>query len=400
MEDILADFHRVVLPRITHWNHPRFHAWFAVSASGPGILAELLTAALNVNAMLWRSCPAATELEQIVAAWVLQWLGLPSAWFGMIVDSGSTAVLQAMVAARQRARVGSLVAYVSEHTHSSVGKAAQILGIPTRRIETDGSFRIDPERLSRAVAEDKSRGLRPFFVAATVGTTSSAAVDPVGGIARVCREQDVWLHVDGAYGGAFGLLPECRELLDGVELADSFVLNAHKGLMVPLDCSLLYTARPSALRDGFATEASYLTSGVESLDFKDYGIALGRRFRALKLWFVLRYFGREGLAANLRESRRMAAWLAGRISRNARLELIAPPDFGLVCFQARQGGDATRELMRRIDASGRFLLSGTTLNGNPAIRVAVGNCRTCQADIEELWTAIEKEAPAILTSEF
>jgi aromatic-L-amino-acid decarboxylase len=399
MEAILADFNSLVLPRVSHWNHPHFHAYFSVSSSGPGILGELLTAALNVNAMLWKSCPAATELEQITAAWVLDWLGLPDRWFGMILDSASTAVLQAMVAARQRVEPqsraigpsGKLTAYISEHTHSSVEKAALAAGMGqsnVTRIGVDRCFRMDTERLARTISDDVARGCRPFFAAATVGTTSSAAVDPVIEIADICRENDMWLHVDGAYGGSFGLLAECRHFLDGVERADSFVVSPHKGMMVPLDCSLFYTAHPEVLRNAFSLEAEYLRTDVEAVDFMDYGVALGRRFRALKLWFVLRYFGRNGLAANLRESLRMAVWLAERIVSDTRLELAAAATMGLVCFRVRRGDSATKELMRRINSSRDFFVSHTALDGKFILRVAVGNNRTRQRDMDELWDSI------------
>src|SRR5271157_47967 len=400
MDAILEDFEQLILPRITHWNHPRFHAYFSISSSAPGIFGELLTAALDVNAMLWKSCPAATELEQIAVSWVLDWLGLPSAWFGMIVDSASNAVLQAIVAARQRAEPesrlagpsGRLVAYVSEHTHSSVEKAALAAGIGqqnVRHIATDAGFRMRPEALAHEIRADLAKGLRPFFAAATVGTTSSTAVDPVAEIASICRENGLWLHVDGAYGGSFGIVPECRNLLDGVERADSFVVNPHKMMMVPLDCSLFYTAHPTLLRSAFSLEAEYLkTDAADAVDFMDYGLALGRRFRALKLWFVMRYFGREGLVAILRENLRMAAWLGERIAADARFDLVAPATMGLVCFRLRRGDAATRELMRRINRSGRFFVSHTVLAGRFTIRVAIGNIRTQQRDVEELWIAI------------
>ncbi len=400
MEAILADFEQLILPRMTLWNHPRFHAYFSISASAAGILGELLTAALDANAMLWKSCPAATELEQITTAWVLDWLGLPSEWFGMIVDSASNSVLQAIIAARQRAEpesrakgpTGRLAAYVSEHTHSSVEKAAIAAGIGqrnVRHIAADAGFRMRPEALAEAIRADLASGLKPFFAVATVGTTSSTAVDPVAEIAWICREYDLWLHVDGAYGGSFGIIPECRYLLDGVELADSFVVNPHKMMMVPLDCSLFYTAHPALLRSAFSLEAEYLkTDAVDAVDFMNYGLALGRRFRALKLWFVMRYFGREGLAAILRENIRMAAWLGERIAADARFELAAPAAMGLVCFRLRQGDDATRELMRRISISGRFFVWHTVLEGRFAIRAAIGNIRTQQRDVEELAIAI------------
>lgn len=406
MEAILKDFEQVVLPAVTHWNHPHFHAYFSISASAPGILGELFTSALNVNAMLWKSCPAATELEQTMVAWVLDWLGLPSRWFGMIVDSASSAVLQAVVAARQKAEPesrsvgpsGRLVAYISEHTHSSVEKAAIASGIGqsnVRHIAVDRQFRMCPDALAEAIASDRARGLAPFFVAATVGTTSSAAIDPVPEIAAICRTAGLWLHVDGAYGGMFGALPECKHVLDGVEHADSFVVNAHKLLMVPLDCSLFYTGHPDLLRSAFSMQPEYLKTDAATVDFMDYGVALGRRFRALKLWFVMRYFGLDRLAAILRENVKMADWLAEQISVHPRFQLVTPADMGLVCFRIREGDAHTRELSRRINGSGRFFVSHTVLEGRFVIRVAIGNIRTRQQDIEELWVAIKNIAEAL-----
>ncbi len=400
MEKILCDFEKVILPSVTHWNHPRFFAYFSISSTAPGILGELLTAALDVNAMLWKSCPAATELEQSTVQWVLEWLGLPSTWFGMIVDSASNAVFQAIVAARQRAEPesravgpsGRLIAYVSEHTHSSVEKAAIAAGIGQsniRHIAVDANFRMKPDVLAEAIRSDLARNLKPFFAAATVGTTSSTAIDPVSEIARICRVYGLWLHVDGAYGGTLGMLPECRHFLDGVEQADSFVVNAHKLMMVPLDCSLFYTRDPEVLRAAFALDAEYLkTEAHGAVDYMDYGLALGRRFRALKLWFVMRYFGRDGLVAVLRRSLEMAARLAERISADSRFEVMAPVNMGLVCFRLREGDDATRELMRRINETGAFFVSHTVLDNKFTIRVAFGNIRTDWHDVEALWTAI------------
>jgi len=399
IDAILRDFEDSILPHITHWNHPRFHAWFSITSSGPGILGELLTAALDANAMLWKSCPAATELEQGTLAWVLEWLQLPAEWFGMIVDSASTAVLQAIVAARQRAEPRSreagssnrLVAYVSEHTHSSAEKAAITAGIGqsnVRHVPVDSGFRMRPDALERAIRSDLARQMKPFFAVATFGTTSTTAVDPVAEIAAICRANGLWLHVHGAYGGTFGLLPECRHLLDGAEMADSFVVNAHKMMLVPLDCSLLYTRHPEALRTAFALAADYLaTDAVNVVDYADYGLALGRRFRALKLWFVMRYFGRDGLAAILREKLKMAAWLGEQIAYDHRFELLAPATMGLVCFRAREGDAATMDLMRRVNSSGSFV-SHTRLSGRLAIRIAIGNIRTNQSDVEQLWAAI------------
>jgi aromatic-L-amino-acid decarboxylase len=303
----------------------------------------------------------------------------------MIVDCASTAVFHAMVAARERAGgpLHNLVVYLSDQTHSSVEKAAIAAGIDRANIRC-----IDLRVLGQTVRADIASGLRPFFVAATVGTTSSAAIDLVPAIAYVCHKRRLWLHVDGAYGGAFGLLPECRHFLEGVERADSFIVNPHKGMMVPLDCSLLYTARPEAFRAAFMLRPEYLKTDAETVDFTDYGLALGRRFRALKLWFVLRYFGREGIAANLRKNLRLAAWLAGRVGAHPRLALAAPVTMGLVCFRVRSGDDATRDLMRRLNDARRFFVSHTVLDGKVAIRVAIGNVGTRSEDIEELWEGI------------
>jgi aromatic-L-amino-acid decarboxylase len=400
MDVILRDFRELVLPLITHWNHPRFHGYFSISSSAPGILGELLIAALNINAVIWKSGPAATELEQVTAGWLLEWLQLPSSWFGMIVDSSCVSVLQAIVAARQRTepegRISGisrrLVVYVSEHTHSSIEKAALAAGIGqsnVRHIPADAQFRMRADVLATTIQSDLAKNLLPFFAVATVGTTSSTAIDPVSDIATICREHRIWLHVDAAYGGSFGIVPECRPMLDGVEHADSLVVNPHKMLMVPLDCSVFYTRHPQFLRQAFALQAEYLkTDAVDAVDFMDYGLAVGRRFRALKLWFVMRYFGRDGLITRLREILGMAAWLAEKIGADSRFEVITAGVMGLICFRLRQGDDATRALMHRINRSGRFFVSHTVLDGKFTIRVAVGNIRTEQSDIEELWKAI------------
>lgn len=408
MDAILRDFDRLVLPAVTHWNHPQFHAYFSISASAPGVLGEMLTAALDANGMLWKSCPAATELEQVTTAWMLQWLGLPESWFGMILDSASSGALQAIVAARQRAEPesrdagpsGRLTAYVSEQTHSSVEKAAITAGIGQsnlRHIAVDAQFRMRPDALAGALGQDLARGLKPFFVAATIGTTSSTAVDPVPEIAAICRTHGLWLHVDGAYGGSLAVIPECRHFLRGAEEADSFVVSPQKLMTVPMDCSLFYTAHPGMLRSAFSLEAEYLkTDAGDAVDYTDYGLALGRRFRALKLWFVMRYFGREGMAAILRQGVELAAWLGERVSADPRFELAAPVNMGLVCFRLRDGGDeGTRELMRCLNSSGRYFVSHTVLGGRFTIRVAIGNMRTNQADMEELWQAVqESTAPS------
>jgi len=399
MDFIWKDFVRLILPAVTHWNHPNFHAYFSISSSAPGILGELLTAALDSNAMLWKSCPAATELEQITLSWVLDWLQLPTSWFGMILDSASLGALQAIVAARQKVNAksrthgtsGRLVAYVSEQTHSSIEKAAIAAGIGqcnVRHIPVDSAYRMIPEALEQAIRSDLNGNLIPFFAVATVGTTSCTAVDQVSAIGSICRLYNVWLHVDAAYGGAFGLLPECRQFFNGVERADSFVLNPHKTMMVPLDCSLFYTVHPSILKNAFSLKAEYLTTDIDALDFMDYGLALGRRFRALKLWFTMRYFGRNGMAASLRKILQLASWLSERIGEDPRFEVMSATNMGLVCFRCAAGDDSTRELMRRINASGRFFVSHAVLRNHFTIRVAIGNIRTEFRDLEALWNEI------------
>jgi aromatic-L-amino-acid decarboxylase len=400
MRAILRDFDRLILPATTHWNHPQFHGYFSISSSAPGILGEMLTAALDANGMLWKSCPAATELEQVTTAWMLDWIGLPKNWFGMILDSASAGVLQAIVAARQRAEPesraagpsGQLVAYVSEQTHSSVEKAAITAGIGqanVRHIAVDEEFRMRSGALAEAIERDLASGLKPFFVAATVGTTSSTAIDPVPEIAAICRQHGLWLHVDGAYGGSLAAVPECRWFLRGVDQADSFVMSPQKLMTVPMHCSLFYTKHPDVLRDAFSLEAEYLkTDAEDAVDYMNYGPALGRNFRALKLWFVMRYFGREGMIAILRKSLELASWLAGRVRADSRFELAAPVHMGLVCFRLREGDEATRGLMRRLNSSGRYFVSHTVLGERFTIRVAIGNMRTNQADLEELWWAI------------
>jgi aromatic-L-amino-acid decarboxylase len=409
MDAILEDFERLVVPRVTQWNHPNFHAYFAISSSGPGILGELLTAALDVNAMLWQSCPAATELEQVTAGWLLEWLGLPRDWFGMIVDSASIGVFQALVAARATASESSgeadgvpdprFTVYVSEHTHSSVEKAAIAAGIARRhirRLPVDGHYRFDAGALERAIEQDLARGLRPLFVAATVGTTSTTAIDPVPAIADLSERHGLWLHVDGAYGANYAVHPDGSAFLAGVERADSFVVNPHKLLLVPLDCSLLYTRHPERLRRAFALEAEYLKTGVSGVvDFMDYGLALGRRFRALKLWFVMRYFGRQGIVAHLDKSLRLTRWFGERAAEDPRFEIVAPIAMGLVCLRLSEaaGGDAaTRRLLESIHATRRFALSHTVLGGRFVLRVAISNHRTELDDVSALWEALSAAA--------
>jgi aromatic-L-amino-acid/L-tryptophan decarboxylase len=378
---LLRDLDEVVLPGITHWNHPRFLAYFAISGSEPGILAELLAAALNVNAMLWRTSPAATELEEVAVGWLRQLLGLPDGLHGHIEDTASTSTLAALAAARHLRPDGAVLC--SEHAHSSVDKAARLLGMPLRKLPVDAEFRLRPDALAAEI--DAAAG-----VVATVGTTSSTSVDPVPEIAALCAEAGVWLHVDAAYAGSAAVCPEHRWALDGCDRADSLVVNPHKWLFTPVDCSCLYTSRPEVLRDAFSLVPEYLrTSDEDVTNLMDYGPALGRRFRALKLWAVLRCYGREGLQALIREHVRVARLFASWLEEAPGWEIVAPYPFSVVCFR-REGPDEENEaLLERANASGEVFLSHTRLDDRYVLRLAVGNMRTTEADVRRVWELLQ-----------
>ena len=371
---VLADLDAHVLPGLTLWNHPRFFAYFATTGSEPGILAELLTAALNVNAMSWGTSPAATELEQLACDWLAQLLGLPAGLHGHIEDTASTSTLAALAAARELRPGGVVVA--SEHAHFSVEKAARILGLELRRVPVDEEFRMLPEvELEDAAA-----------LVATVGTTSSTSVDPVPALARRCAEAGVWLHLDAAYAGAAAVCPELRWCLEGAELADSIVVNPHKWLFTPMDCSVLWTRRPEALAAAFAAHGDYLSASDGAVDLRNYGPALGRRFRALKLWAVLRCYGRSGLQALVREHVRLAALFEQWVREDPEWELAAPRRFSVVCFRHRRADND--EIARRASAGGRVFVATTRLHGASAIRLAIGNARTGEDDVREAWEVL------------
>ena len=418
MEKVLSDFNRIIMPGITHWNSPGFLAYFAITGSGPGILGEMLCAALNVNAMLWRTSPAATELEQVTLDWLRQLLGLPEPLFGVINDTASSGVLYALAAAREaipdlairqrgmsgRPEVPRLRAYTSQEAHSSVEKAAIVLGIGQeglRKIPVDNDFRMDVRQLEQAIEEDKAAGWLPFAVVATVGTTSTSSIDPVPRIADICERHGLWLHVDGSYGGPAAIDPEMRWVLAGCERADSLIVNPHKWLFTPIDCSVFYTRKPEVVRAAFSLLPEYLrndeSNGETVPNLMDYGTALGRRFRALKLWMVLRYFGQEGIAARIREHIRLAQMLRLWIEASPDFELMAPAPFSLVCFRVHPRGmddeaqlDALNErLMNQINAAGSFFLSHTKLRGKFTMRVAIGNLRTTEQDIRDLWDTLQ-----------
>jgi aromatic-L-amino-acid decarboxylase len=389
---VLDDLEQILLPGLTHWNHPRFFAYFPTTASEPGILAEMLIAALNANAMLWRSSPAATELEQQVMGWVAQLLGLPESWFGHIEDTASTSTLAALAAARE-AGGGRRAVLCSEEAHSSVAKACRLLELELRTIPVDDDFRMRVDRL----AEELARG-DVCAVVATVGTTSTTSVDPLPEIGPLCKEHGAWLHVDAAYAGSAAVCPEFRWALAGVELADSFIVNAHKWLFTPMDCSCLFTARPDDLRAAFSLVPEYLRTPEDALNLMEYGPALGRRMRALKLWAVLRFYGREGLQDNIRSSLRLAALVEELVEADARFELCAPRPFSTVCFRL-VGSDETNEaLLERVNASGVAFLSHTRLRDRYVIRWAIANVRTSEEDIRLTWQAIEQAVAELESS--
>jgi aromatic-L-amino-acid decarboxylase len=416
---IIADFDGLIMPATTQWNHPGFMAYFATTGSAPGILAEALIATLNVNAMLWRTGPAATELEEVTLGWLRELMGLPRDFDGVINDTASSSTLYALAAAREllvdlhlreqglagRPEVPRLAIYCSEEAHSSVDKAAITLGLGLsgmRRIATDDRYMMDVNALRAAIAEDKARGVRPLAAVATVGTTSTTAIDPVSDVADVCAEEGIWLHVDAAYGGAAALLPELRHVLDGCERAHSLVVNPHKWMFVPMDCSVLFTRRPDLMKRAFSLVPEYLTTAEDdkARNLMDYGVSLGRRFRALKLWFVLRYFGANGIAARIREHIRLASIFAALIDEHADFERLAPANFSVVVFRHRPAGvgveavidAANARIMERVNASGEIFISHTKAKGCYALRLAIGNLRTTERHVLRAWELIQQAA--------
>jgi aromatic-L-amino-acid/L-tryptophan decarboxylase len=375
--DVLRDLDEIIVPGITHWQSPRFFAYFAVSGSEPGILAELLAATLNSVGFIWRTSPASTELEALTLDWVAQLLDLPAGWHGHIEDTASVATIAALAAAREA--TGRRVVVCSEEAHSSVERAARLLGLETRKVPTDEEFRMRiPVHLTDAAA-----------VVATVGTTSTTSVDPVPELAEACADAGVWLHVDAAYAGSAWVCPELRWSQAGVDRADSLVVNAHKWLFTPMDCSLLWTRRPEDLRAAFSLVPEYLRTSDDADSLSDYGPALGRRFRSLKLWTVLRCYGREGLQSRIREAIRLAELFEVWVRAEPGWELCAPRRFSVVCFR-REGPDELNEaIVDRVNRSGELFLSHTRLNGRYVIRLAVGNERTTEDDVARAWEALK-----------
>ena len=379
--NVLRDLDELIVPALTNWQHPRFFAYFAITASEPGILAELLAAAMQQNAILWRASPASTELELRTVDWVRQLLGLPAGWHGHIEDTASTSTLAALIAARHV--TGRNVVVCSEHAHSSVDKAARMLGMELRKVPADDrlAMRADALELGDAAA-----------VVATVGTTSFASVDPVRAVAEQARAAGAWLHVDAAYGGSSWILEEQRWSQDGVELADSLVVNPHKWLLVPIDCSLLWTSRPDEFRQAFSMTPEYLRTSDDAYALSDYGPALGRRFRSLKLWAVLRCYGAEGLRQILREHVRLANLFAGWVEADPDWELCAPTRFSLVVFRRNGSDEDNEELLANVNRSGEMFFSHTKLDGRYVLRLAIGNARTTEADVRLAWDVLNREA--------
>ncbi len=418
MEEILGDFQRLVVPAITHWNHPAFMAYFANSATAAGVLGEALTAALNVNAMLWRTSPAATELEELTLDWLRQMLGLPDGFFGIIGDTASSNTLYALAAAREmhpelrireegmsgRADLPRVVVYCSEEAHSSVDKALMTLGFgleALKKIPTDSALRMDAKALAAAVENDRRAGRVPVAVVATVGTTSTTAIDPVPAIAEICGRHGMWLHVDASYGGTAAILPEMRHVLDGCDRADSLVVNPHKWLFTPMDCSALYTRRPDLLKRAFQHVPEFLvvSEGDAVSNLMDYGIALGRRFRALKLWFVIRNFGVDGLRSLIREHIRIARRLGEWIDDDPELERMAEINFSTVVFRHCPPGMKGRDLdqhnarlLEKVIAGREVYLSHTRVRGSYALRIAIGNIHTTEAHVKRALALVREAA--------
>ncbi len=401
LEAILKDFRELIVPATTLWNHPRFMAYFPSASSTPAILAEMLAAALNTNAIHWKTSPASTELEQVALGWLRQWMSLPDEFFGVIFDTASVSSMHGIAAAREMADPDArengvrpdLVLYCSDQAHSSIEKDCIALGIGrrnVRKIESDDDFRMRVDLLEAAIKRDLSDGKRPFCVVATVGTTSTTSIDPVPLIADIADRYGLWLHVDAAYAGSAMILPELRGLFEGVERAHSMVVNAHKWLFTPMDLSVFFTRRPDILRRAFSLVPEYLRTAEDprAVNLMDYGVPLGRRFRSLKLWFVLRYFGREGIAELIRSHIRWASEFAAKVDADPRFERAAPAPFSAVCFRYKGTDEENQRLIDCVNASGKFFLSHTVLHDRFVLRLAIGNIATTREDVEEAWELI------------
>jgi aromatic-L-amino-acid decarboxylase len=416
MEKIFDDFKEIILPGMTHWQHPSWFAYFPASSSPPSILAELLTAALGAQCMIWQTSPAAAELEEVVLEWLRQMLGLPEGMAGVIQDTASTATLVALLTAREKAtnfktnQVGlkkQLVVYASEEAHSSIEKDVKIAGYGRenlRYIPTDDSFAMIPSQLEEAVERDKKRGFEPACVVATLGTTSSTAIDPLAAIGKICRRYGLWLHVDAAFAGTAAVLSEKRAMLEGAEYADSFVFNPHKWMLTNFDCSAYFVKDPGVLIRTFEIHPEYLKTGVDTQvkNFRDWGIQLGRRFRALKLWFVIRSYGVEGIQKMVREHIRLAQMFKGWVEEHKHFELMAPVSLSLVCFRLNDGrneealDDLNRQLLESLNQTGKVFLTHTSLRGKYVLRLVIGSRTTEERHVKEAWELIKTKAAEVL----
>ncbi len=382
---MLRDLDEVLLPGLTHWQSPRFFAYFAATGSEPGVLAELLIAGLNQVGILWRTSPALQELEEVTLDWLAQLLGLPSDFHGHLEDTASTGVLSALAVARAQ-RPGHRVVLCSEQAHSAADKAAKLLELELRKVPVDDEFRLRPELLDLDDA---------CAVLATIGTTGAAAIDPVPAIADACEAAGVWLHVDAAYAGSAAVCPELRPLFTGWERADSIGVNPHKWLGVPMDCSALWTRRPDDFRRTFSLVPEFLQSPDDAVNLSELSIPLGRRFRALKLWAVLRCFGRTGIEERIREHVRLAALFEGWVRDEPGWEIVAPRHFSLVCFRLHGTDEDNERLLERVNASGEAFLSHARLGDRYALRLAIGNFRTTEDDVHRTWQALRREASGL-----
>jgi aromatic-L-amino-acid decarboxylase len=413
-EKIFSDVDHIIVPGMVHWSHPMFLGYFGWTSTAPGILGEILSAPLNVNAMTWRTCPAATELETVVIDWLRQWVGLSGEFEGVVYDTASVGVMHALAVAREEAAPATrklgltdrnlprLRIYTSDQAHSSAEKAAIAIGVGEEnviRIPSDDQFRMDVNSLSQSIAKDRQNGLQPMAVVATVGTTSTASVDPVRDIGNVCREAKIWLHIDAAYGGGFAMVPEYEWMRKGWVLADSIVINPHKTVFVPLDFSVLYVRDLERLRCVFSLVPEYLRGDTVEAEknYMDYGIQLGRRFRALKAWVIWRSLGRTGVVVRLREQIRLANLLADWIKKDDRFELSAQPSMGVICFRFIESDEKkldqlNSDIVERINASGRAYLTQTKLCGRTVMRIGLGNVLTTEQHLRKGWEIIQETA--------
>jgi aromatic-L-amino-acid decarboxylase len=405
---LLRDFDRQIMPAVTHWNHPGFMAYFGTTGSTPAILGEMLAAALNTNGLHWKTSPAVAELEHVALGWLREWIGLPPEFFGIIFDTASTSSMHALVAARQfvcpEARVegfsSGMTVYTSEQSHSSIEKGAIAIGVGqknVRKVPVDSEFRMRPEALAQLIEDDVRAGRKPMCVVATVGTTSTTSVDPVAEIVAICERHGAWLHIDAAYAGSAAILPEYRHILRGAERAHSLVMNPHKWMLTPIDCSVFYTRYPDTFRQAFSLVPEYLRASEDprAIHLMDYGVPLGHRFRSLKLWFVMRYFGRQGVERILRAHIAMAQQFAAWVDADSRFERVAPAPFSVVCFRYRGTDEQNKRLMEMVNASGKVFLSHTALNGKLVLRVAIGNLGTNAEDVKLLWELLGKAAETV-----